>query len=54
MISLVNEKLTLKVPFKTEENIEAAVKLFADTIQQVGMQHQNTPIHPMPSIALSS
>jgi hypothetical protein len=30
---LVNKKLTLKVLLKTEENIEAAVKFFNDTIQ---------------------
>jgi hypothetical protein len=29
----VNETLPLKVPLKAEENIEAAVKYFNDTIQ---------------------
>jgi hypothetical protein len=33
---LVNEKLTLKVRLKTEENIEAAIKLFNETIQWAG------------------
>jgi hypothetical protein len=33
---LVNEKRTLKVPLKTEENIKAAVKFFNDTIQWAG------------------
>jgi hypothetical protein len=40
---LVNEKLTLKVPLKTEENIEAAVKFFNDTIQWTGWN--STPEH---------
>jgi hypothetical protein len=30
---LINERLTLNVPLKTDEYIEAAVKLFNDTIQ---------------------
>jgi hypothetical protein len=33
---LVNEKLTLEFPFNTEENIEAAVKFFNDTIHRAG------------------
>jgi hypothetical protein len=33
---LVNEKLTLKFRLNTEENIEAAVKFFNDTIQWAG------------------
>jgi hypothetical protein len=35
-LHLVNEKLAIKVPLKTEENIEAAVKFFIDTIQWAG------------------
>jgi transposase len=38
-----NEKLCLKVPLKTEENIEAAVKYFNDTIQWAGWN--STPEH---------
>jgi hypothetical protein len=33
---LFNEKLTPKVSLKTKENIEAAVKIFNDTIQWAG------------------
>jgi hypothetical protein len=33
---LVNKRLTLNVSLKTEENIEAAVKFFKDTIQWAG------------------
>jgi hypothetical protein len=46
---LINQRLTLNVSLKTEENIEAAVKFFNDTVQwdsgQVGMEHQNIQIH---------
>jgi hypothetical protein len=37
---LINEKLSLIVSFKTEEDNEAAVKFFNDT-GHVGMQGQN-------------
>jgi hypothetical protein len=40
---LINEKLTLKAPLKTEENIKAAVKIFNDTIQVAGWN--TTPEH---------
>jgi hypothetical protein len=40
---LVNEKLTLKVSLKTEENIQAAAKIFNDTIQWAGWNA--TPEH---------
>jgi hypothetical protein len=33
---LINERLTLSVSLKTEEDIEAAVKFFNDTMQWVG------------------
>jgi hypothetical protein len=33
---LINERLTLNVSLKTEEDIEAAVKFFNDTIQWAG------------------
>jgi hypothetical protein len=33
---LVNERLTLKVAFKTEEDTEAAAKFFNDTIRGAG------------------
>jgi hypothetical protein len=33
---LINERLTLNVSLKTEEDIGAAVKFFIDTIQWVG------------------
>jgi hypothetical protein len=33
---LVNESLTLNIPFKSEEDIEAAAKFFNDTIQWAG------------------
>jgi hypothetical protein len=33
---LINERLTLKVFLKTEEDIEAAVKFFNDTVQWAG------------------
>jgi hypothetical protein len=33
---LVNERLTLNIPLKTEEDIEAAAKFFNDTIQCAG------------------
>jgi hypothetical protein len=40
---LVSEKLTLKIPLKTEENIEAAAKFFNNTIQWAGWKA--TPEH---------
>jgi hypothetical protein len=40
---LINERLTLKVSLKTEEDIEAAVKFFNDTIQWAGWNA--TPEH---------
>jgi hypothetical protein len=40
---LVNKKRTLKVPLNTEENIEAAVKFFNDTIQWADFN--TTPEH---------
>jgi hypothetical protein len=40
---LVNEKLTLKVPLKTEDNIEAAVMFFNVTMQWTGWN--TTPEH---------
>jgi hypothetical protein len=33
---LTNDGLTLNIPFKTEEDIEAAAKFFHDTIQCAG------------------
>jgi hypothetical protein len=33
---LINKRLALSVPPKTEEEIEAAVKLFSNTIQWAG------------------
>jgi hypothetical protein len=33
---LINERLTLNVPLKTEEEIEAGIKFFNDTIQWAG------------------
>jgi hypothetical protein len=39
----INKKLSLKVPFKTEEDIEAAVKYFNNTIQLAGWN--TTPEH---------
>jgi hypothetical protein len=40
---LANERLTLNVPLKTEEDIETAVKLFNSTIQWTGWKA--TPEH---------
>jgi hypothetical protein len=40
---LINERLTLNVSLKTEEEIEAAVKFFNDTIQWAGWN--TTPEH---------
>jgi hypothetical protein len=40
---LTNERLTLNVSLKTEEDIEAAVKFFNDTIQWAGWNA--TPEH---------
>jgi hypothetical protein len=37
---LINERLILNVPLKTEEEIEAAVKFFNDTIQWAGWLKQ--------------
>jgi hypothetical protein len=42
---LINQRLTLNVSLKTEEDIEAAVKFFNDTIQWAGWnttQHTDT------------
>jgi hypothetical protein len=43
---LISERLTLNIPLKTEEGIEAAAKLFHDTIQWVGwnatLEHKGT------------
>jgi hypothetical protein len=53
---LVNEKLTLKVLLKTEENIEAAVKFFNDTIQWASWNatpEYSTVIYTLPWTALS-
>jgi hypothetical protein len=50
---LINQRLTLNVLLKTEEDIEAAVKSF--TIQysgQVRMQHQNIQMHSRYTTAL--
>jgi hypothetical protein len=47
---VVNGKLSLKVPFKTEENIEAAVTYFTDTNHWAGwnstLEHTDLPITP--------
>jgi hypothetical protein len=43
-ICLVNEKLTLNVALKTEEDIETAVKFLNDTIQLADCKA--TPDHP--------
>jgi hypothetical protein len=40
---LINDRLTLNVSFKTEEDIETAVKFFNDTIQWAGWNA--TPEH---------
>jgi hypothetical protein len=40
---LVNQKLTLKDPLKTEENIEAAVTFLNDTVQWADLKA--TPEH---------
>jgi hypothetical protein len=40
---LINERLTLNVSYKNEEDIEAAVKFFNDTIQWAGWN--TTPEH---------
>jgi hypothetical protein len=40
---LINQRLTLNVPLKTEEDIEAAVKSFNDTVQWAGWNA--TPEH---------
>jgi hypothetical protein len=42
-IHLINQRLTLYVSLKTEEDIEAAVKFFNDTIQRAGWDA--TPEH---------
>jgi hypothetical protein len=43
---LANERLTLNIPLKTEENIEAAAKYFNDAIQCAGwnamLEHKRT------------
>jgi hypothetical protein len=39
----INQRLTLNVSFKTEEDIEASVKFFNDTIQWAGWNA--TPEH---------
>jgi hypothetical protein len=40
---LINQRLTLNVSLKTEEDIEAAVKFFNDTVQWAG--RNATPEH---------
>jgi hypothetical protein len=40
---LVNERLTLNIPHKTEEDTEAAAKVFNNTIQRAGWNA--TPEH---------
>jgi hypothetical protein len=40
---LINQRLTLNVPLRTEEDIEAAVKSFNDTVQWAGWNA--TPEH---------
>jgi hypothetical protein len=40
---LINQRLTLNVSLKTEEDIEVAVKFFNDTIQRAGWN--TTPEH---------
>jgi hypothetical protein len=43
---LITERLTLKIPFKTPENLEEVVKLFNDTVQWAGWT--TTPNPPAP------
>jgi hypothetical protein len=43
---LITDRLTLKIPLKTPEDIEEAVKLFNDTVQWAGWTA--TPSPPAP------
>jgi hypothetical protein len=46
---LINQRLSLNISLKTEEDIEAAVKFFSG---QVGMQYQNIQVHSRHKTAL--
>jgi hypothetical protein len=46
---LITERLTLKIPLKTPEDIEEAVKLFNDTVQWAGWTATPSPT-PQPRL----